>query len=204
MSANFGYIRVSTKEQNIDRQKEELIKQGADESRLFIDYATGKNTDRVALQHLLQALQDGDTLYIHELDRDIISVLKEIHEKGVTVRILDIPTTLIDLSSFGDLTKPIMDMINNLLIEVYATLAEAELKKMQKRQKEGIEAAQKRGVKFGRPKHQIDKGFIKIYNLWQKKEVSSTMAWQLLGLKKDTFYRLVKEYEAELKKKPTK
>ena len=210
MSANFGYIRVSTKEQNIDRQKEELIKQGADESRLFIDYATGKNTDRVALQHLLQALQDGDTLYIHELDRlgrskrDIISVLKEIHEKGVTVRILDIPTTLIDLSSFGDLTKPIMDMINNLLIEVYATLAEAELKKMQKRQKEGIEAAQKRGVKFGRPKHQIDKGFIKIYNLWQKKEVSSTMAWQLLGLKKDTFYRLVKEYQAELKKKSAK
>ena len=210
MSANFGYIRVSTKEQNIDRQKEELIKQGADESRLFIDYATGKNTDRVALQHLLQALQDGDTLYIHELDRlgrskrDIISVLKEIHEKGVTVRILDIPTTLIDLSSFGDLTKSIMDMINNLLIEVYATLAEAELKKMQKRQKEGIEAAQKRGVKFGRPKHQIDKGFIKIYNLWQKKEVTSTMAWQLLGLKKDTFYRLVKEYQAELKKKSAK
>ena len=210
MSANFGYIRVSTKEQNIDRQKEELIKQGADESRLFIDYATGKNTDRVALQHLLQALQDGDTLYIHELDRlgrskrDIISVLKEIHEKGVTVRILDIPTTLIDLSSFGDLTKPIMDMINNLLIEVYATLAEAELKKMQKRQKEGIEAAQKRGVKFGRPKHQIDKGFIKIYNLWQKKEVTSTMAWQLLGLKKDTFYRLVKEYQSELKKKSAK
>lgn len=210
MSANFGYIRVSTKEQNIDRQKEELIKQGADELRLFIDYATGKNTDRVALQHLLQALQDGDTLYIHELDRlgrskrDIISVLKEIHEKGVTVRILDIPTTLIDLSSFGDLTKPIMDMINNLLIEVYATLAEAELKKMQKRQKEGIEAAQKRGVKFGRPKHQIDKGFIKIYNLWQKKEVTSTMAWQLLGLKKDTFYRLVKEYQAELKKKSAK
>ena len=180
MSANFGYIRVSTREQNIDRQKEELIKQGADETRLFIDYATGKNTDRVALQHLLQALQDGDTLYIHELDRlgrskrDIISVLKEIHDKGVTVRILDIPTTLLDLSSFGDLTKPIMDMINNLLIEVYATLAEAELKKMQKRQKEGIEAAQKRGVKFGRPKHQIDKGFIKIYNLWQKKEVTST------------------------------
>ena len=56
MSANFGYIRVSTREQNIDRQKEELIKQGADETRLFIDYATGKNTDRVALQHLLQAL----------------------------------------------------------------------------------------------------------------------------------------------------
>ena len=97
-----------------------------------------------------------------------------------------------------------MDMINNLLIEVYATLAEAELKKMQKRQKEGIEAAKKRGVKFGRPKHQIDKGFIKIYNLWKQKEVSSTMAWQLLSLKKDTFYRLVKEYEAELKKKPTK
>ena len=97
-----------------------------------------------------------------------------------------------------------MDMINNLLIEVYATLAEAELKKMQKRQKEGIEAAQKRGVKFGRPKHQIDKGFIKIYNLWQKKEVSSTMAWQLLGLKKDTFYRLVKEYQTELKKKSEK
>lgn len=60
--------------------------------------------------------------------RDIISVLKEIHEKGVTVRILDIPTTLIDLSSFGDLTKPIMDMINNLLIEVYATLAGSRTK----------------------------------------------------------------------------
>lgn len=96
-----------------------------------------------------------------------------------------------------------MDMINNLLIEVYATLAEAELRKMQKRQRR-YRSSTKRGVKFGRPKHKIDKGFIKIYNLWKQKEVSSTMAWQLLSLKKDTFYRLVKEYEAELKKKPTK
>ena len=176
MSANFGYIRVSTKEQNIDRQKEELIKQGADESRLFIDYATGKNTDRVALQHLLQALQDGDTLYIHELDRlgrskrDIISVLKEIHEKGVTVRILDIPTTLIDLSSFGDLTKPIMDMINNLLIEVYATLAEAELKKMQKRQKEGIEAAQKEGLSLAALNIKLIKGLLRFIICGKKKK----------------------------------
>ena len=210
MSANFGYIRVSTKEQNIDRQKEELIKQGADESRLFIDYATGKNTDRVALQHLLQALQDGDTLYIHELDRlgrskrDIISVLKEIHEKGVTVRILDIPTTLIDLSSFGDLTKPIMDMINNLLIEVYATLAEAELKKMQKRQKEGIEAAQKRGVKFGRPKHQIDKGFIKIYNLWQKKRSIIYYGLAIIRVKKRYFLPFSKRISRGIKKEVCK
>lgn len=199
-----GYIRVSTREQNVDRQREELLKHGVEERYLFIDKASGRNTDRPQYQLLKLALRANDELYIHELDRlgrnktDILNELKDFKEKNVLVRILDVPTTLIDYKEHGETAQFILDMINNLLIEVFSTLAEAELKKIHKRQMEGIEIAKQKGVSFGRPATPITEEFKIQYDRWKKKEITATAAMKYLDLKPMTFYRLVKRYE-ELK-----
>ncbi|EKU77408.1 recombinase family protein [Veillonella seminalis] len=197
-----GYIRVSTKEQNIDRQKEELLKYGVEERYLFIDRASGKNIDRPEYQLLKRALRENDELFIHELDRlgrnkaDILEELKYFKEKNIKVRILDVPTTLINYKEHGETAKIMLEMINNLLIEVFSTLAEAELKKIHKRQREGIQAAKEKGVKFGRPATPITDEFVKLYNEWKNKKITATAAMNTLKLKPMTFYRLVKRYEA--------
>lgn len=106
-----------------------------EERYLFIDRASGKNIDRPEYQLLKRALRENDELFIHELDRlgrnkaDILEELKYFKEKNIKVRILDVPTTLINYKEHGETAKIMLEMINNLLIEVFSTLAEAELKK---------------------------------------------------------------------------
>ena len=108
-------------------------------------------------------------------------------EKEITVRVLDVPTTLIDFSNYGELGKSIMDMVNNLLIEVLSTLAETEMLRTKKRQAEGIAAARARGIKLGRPKKVLPPEFFPIYDRWIKKEITAVEAFHTLGISKDTF-----------------
>jgi len=198
-----GYIRVSTKEQNIARQKEELLKYGIEERFLFIDKATGKNFNRDQYQVLKVAIRPGDELYVHELDRlgrnkkAISEELQYFKDHQVVIRILDVPTTMVDYASFPDgMAKSMLEMINNLLIEVLSTLAEQELEKIHKRQAEGIIAARSKGVKFGRPLVPIPENFSSIYNGWKNKEYTGVEARKRLGITHATFYRMVKRYES--------
>ena len=211
-----GYIRVSTKEQNIDRQIQELCKYGIEERSVFIDHTSGKDFNRPQYEALKNYCRKGDELYIHELDRLgrskklIFEELNFFKEAGVIVRILDIPTTLTNFTVHNEMSKTIMDMINNLLLEVLSTLAEQELLKLHKRQREGIDAAKEKGIQFGRPKkydfinkEEYDK-FSYTYNLWKNNHITAVEAFTSLGVCKTTFYARVKQYEAINKKnKPT-
>ena len=200
-----GYIRVSTKEQNIARQKEELLKHGVEERFLFVDKTSGKSFNREQYQILKLALRQGDELYVHELDRlgrnkkAISEELQYFKDHNIIVRILDVPTTMIDYSTFTDsIAKSMLEMINNLLIEVLSTLAEQELAKLHKRQSEGILAAHIKGVKFGRPCIPFPESFSIVYDGWKNKAYTAVEARRKLGITHSTFYRMVKKYESSL------
>lgn len=197
-----GYIRVSSKDQHLDRQIQKLISLGVEERFLFIDKASGKNTDRPEYQLLKRAIRPGDTLYVHELDRlgrnkkDILEELKYFKNNKVIVRILDVPTTLINYDNYEDSTSTlIFEMVNSILIEVLSTMAEHEFFRLHKRQREGISAAKEKGVKFGRPEIPIPGNFKEVYEKWKSKKITAVVAMKQLQLSKSTFYKIVKKYE---------
>lgn len=195
----FGYARVSSREQNLDRQ---LLALGevVPEGNILVDKASGKNLERPSYQALKGALglREGDTLVITSLDRlsrnkgDIMQELRWFREKGVRLKILDLPTSLVELP---DGQKWILDMIQNILVEVMASIAEQERLTIRKRQREGIEAAQKKGKHLGRPKKQMPPLMGEVYDAWKRGEITARKAMGLLGVKSSTFYRMVREYE---------
>jgi DNA invertase Pin-like site-specific DNA recombinase len=205
-----SYIRVSTAEQHEDRQLLEIKGKYPDikDKYIFFDKQTGKNFDRPEYQRMksLIELLDGDggrvELVIHELDRlgRNKALIKEelawFQAHGVVVRILNLPTTLID---FTDDTAGILDMVHNILLEVLSTMAEAELRTRDKRQREGIEAAKAKGVYKGRQRVKVDmESFTMLYKLWKDGKVTASKAMKHLNLKPNTFYRRVKEYEGDI------
>ncbi len=205
----FGYIRVSSKEQNLDRQIDSLKQYVPDERDIYADKLSGRDLHRPAYQTLRQMVRAGDTVYFHEMARlgrnkeDILQELRYYKEKGVIVRILNLPTTLIDYSAYGDnkLQRTLMNMVNNILIEVLATMAETEREDIHKRQREGISAAKKRGAKFGRPVKYFPDTWPEDYRRWKKGEVTAVSLYRKYGMGRSTFYRKVEEWESGLKKK---
>ncbi len=195
----YGYVRVSSREQNEDRQFEALTRFGVPPESIIIDKCSGKDTEREGYQYLKrQILRAGDTLVIKELDRlsrnkaDIKRELEEFKAKGIRVKILDIPTTLTD---FPKEQMWVMDMINSILIEVLGAIAENERNKIRSRQREGIEAAKRKNVKFGRPAKPLPE-------YWQEElaEVRSgnkkpVDAMRELGISRSCYYRLYNKYQ---------
>lgn len=214
MSLKYAYCRVSTKDQNIDRQIIAIKKYAPDipDDNLFIDKQTGKNFERehyqemkVILEHISKVKSESDNieLIIEELDRlgrnaDLIKKeLMWFKEHNIIVRILEIPTTLVELDKNNHL---LMEMVANILIEVYTTIAQAELEKRAKRQAEGIAVAKSKGVYKGRKPIQIDnEQFNSVYARWKSKEITARQAMLELNIKANTFYRRIKEYEASKK-----
>lgn len=195
----YGYMRVSTKEQNLDRQMKSLVDFGVPVDNIKFDKESGKDFNRESYQLLRnEILREGDTLVIKELDRlgrnkDMLKKeLDHFKSKGVRVKILNIPTTLMDIDKGQEW---IIDMINNIIIEVLGAVAEEERNKIKSRQAEGIAAAKEKGVKFGRPSIEYPKEFIPTYRKWKDGELKAVEVMRLLGLKKTTFYKLVKQYE---------
>lgn len=152
----YAYIRVSTKEQHLDRQIEAIKEYRPDE--VFADKLSGKNFDRPEYHRLKSMIRRGDEIIVKELDRlgrnkdAVKEELKWFKDNGVIVRVLDVPTTMIELPG----QEWIAEMVNNILIEVIAAVAEQERKKIRQRQKEGIACARERGVKFGRPEKDVE------------------------------------------------
>ena len=193
----YGYARVSTREQNEDRQLEALIKFGVPEQNIIIDKASGKDTEREGYQYLKrQILRKGDTLIIKELDRlsrnkaDIKRELEEFKVAGVRVKILDIPTTLTD---FPPEQEWVMDMINAILIEVLGAIAENERKKIRTRQREGIEAAKKKNVRFGRPPKSLPDNWREVLTEVRCGNKKPVEAMHELGVSKSCYYRLYRK-----------
>ena len=148
----YGYMRVSTKAQNLNRQEDALLEFGVEKDNIFADKESGKNFDREKYQEMKSILKRNDVLVIKELDRlgrnkeMIKEELRYFKDNGIRLKILNIPTTLIDIQEGQEW---IIDMVNNILLEVMSSIAEEERKKIKERQAEGIAAAKAGGVKFG-------------------------------------------------------
>ena len=192
----FGYIRVSPKDQNLDRQIDSLKQYVSDERDIYSDKLSGKDFNRPAYQMLKAMLRPGDILFIHEMERlgrnkkEVMEELRFFKEHDVAIRILNLPTTLLDFSQYDSkLQKMLMEMVNNVLIEVLATMAEAERDSIRKRQKEGIEAAHRRKVKFGRPKKELPESWSEDLKLWKAGKVCAVFLMKKYGISSSTFYK---------------
>ena len=196
MKKIYGYARVSTKDQNLDRQLIALREFGIDDRDIIREKASGKSLDREAYQTLRnQLLREGDTLVIVALDRlsrnklHIKQELEYYRGRNIRVMVLDMPTTLCQVNEGQEW---IIEMINAILVEVLASLAEQERVKTLTRQAEGIEAAKLQGKHLGRPKVKIPEGWDNIYMLWKSGEITAVEAMRKSNLKKSTFYKLAK------------
>lgn len=195
-----GYVRVSTKEQNTDRQIKKMYELGIEERYIFVDKQSGKDFNRPQYQAMRLVIREGDLLYLDSLDRlgrdydGIIAEWKYItREVNADIVVLE-NESLFDSRKFktmGDLGKLLEDQFLSMLSYV----AEQERKKTKQRQAEGIEVAQKKGVKFGRPKREISKEFIVVYEQWKNGAITAVQAMREVGMKPNTFYRRVNEYE---------
>lgn len=190
----YGYARVSSREQNTDRQLEALTKFGVPEQNIIIDKASGKDTEREGYGYLKhQLLRSGDTLVIKELDRlsrskaDIKRELEAFKDMGVRVKILDIPTTLTD---FPPEQLWVQEMVTAILIEVLGSIAENERMKIRARQREGIEAAKRRNVRFGRPPKPLPENWREVIAAVKCGEMRPVDAMRELGVSRSSFYRL--------------
>ena len=194
-----GYARVSSSEQNLARQLAELRKYVPEEN-IVTDKQSGKDLNRPGYQALKGplGLRKGDVLVIKSLDRlsrskeEMKQELQWFKDYGIQLKIIDLPTTMIQLESGQEW---IQDMVNNILVEVLSSIAEEERHTIRRRQREGIAAAKEAGVKFGPP----DKGFPKdwefYYPRYQSGELTRRYVMEKLGIGADRFKYLKRKYE---------
>ena len=196
----YYYARVSSKEQNLDRQIEAFKKIGADDREIICDKESGKNLDRSGYQALKTVmLRSGDTLIVKSLDRlsrnksDIKNELQYFKDNNIRLKVIDLPTTMMDLPKGQEW---VFDMVNNILIEVLGTIAEQERRTIRKRQREGIEAARSKGKHLGRPKTSLPNNWNDVYTAWKNNEITAKAAMNQLGVSKNTFYNWVTQFSA--------
>lgn len=189
--AIIGYVRVSTQEQNEDRQLTIMEQYKVD--KVFTEKISGKNTDRPQLQKMLEYIREGDTLVIESYSRlarstkDLINLVQQLKDKGVN---------LISAKENIDTNTP----QGRLMFTIFAGLAEFERECTLQRQAEGIAEAKKRGAYKGRQRIEVDTDtFTKVYDEWKQGNITARTAMQRLGLSANTFYRRVKEHEEKIK-----
>ncbi|MBY0596846.1 recombinase family protein [Bacillus bingmayongensis] len=203
----YGYIRVSTKDQNEQRQLHKMMERGVEARRIFVDKASGRNFDRPQYQLLRKILSQGDIVYIDALDRmgrnydEVISEWKYItRELQADIVVLE-NETLFDSRKFRDMGRLMEDQFLSLLSYV----ADQERKKIHQRQAEGIALAKSQGKYLGRPQFNLStlspKQLLIIeetYPKWKNREITGVKFMELLELKKNTFYKIIKEYVGTL------
>lgn len=197
MNRTFYYARVSSSEQNLDRQLEAFVKLGADEREIITDKESGKNLDRPGYQALKTTmLRPGDTLVVKSLDRlsrnkaDIKNELQFFKDNGIRLKVIDLPTTMMALPEGQEW---VFEMVNNILIEVLGTIAEQERETIRRRQREGIAAAKSKGKRLGRPATKKPANWDEVLALWRRGEISASEARRRLKMKKTVFYKVLKE-----------
>ena len=196
---NYYYARVSSTGQNLARQIDAFKANGATDREIVTDKQSGKDMDRPGYQALKSTLlRSGDTLTITSLDRlsrsksDIKNELRWFQEHCIRLRVLNIPTTLSDAP---DGQEWVTDMVTNILVEVLAAMAEEERRNIRSRQAEGIAAKRNRADwnDYGRPHVQVPDNWQQVMQKWKSGEITATEAMRLTGIRKTTFYKLVKE-----------
>ena len=209
----YAYHRTSTKEQHLDRGikviEEFTSSRDIKLEYLFTDQQTGKNFDRpqylIMKNQMLKSIENGNkvTLIVSELDRLgrnkelTLKEIRELKDHGIRIMVLEIPTTLTELPKDNLMATMMMETINNMLIEMYASFAHAEMEKRAKRQKEGIEAKKARGEwdNYGRPRVVDSKEFVKYYKRVLQGKLKPVEVMNLMNINKSAYYRYRKEYE---------
>ena len=208
MENYYGYNRVSSKEQHLDRGRKNIENFCATHNikleKIYEDKTTGRNYIRPRYIVLKEdVLRPGDTVIVPEYDRlgradETKKELEYFKDHDIRIIFLDIPTTMMDLSSFNDdMAKMFLSFINDMLISFYDLMARSELERKEKRQREGIEAMKLRGEweRYGRPRKMSKEDFAKEYQKVLSGESGSLELMRNLGLNKDTYFRYVREYK---------
>lgn len=195
----YGYCRVSTKEQNLDRQLIAMREEGVPEENIFSDKKSGKDFNRTEWKKLYNKLRAGDTLIIMSIDRlgrdyDAIGrTWKRLtNTKKVNIKVLDMPILNTTNNTLVD------KLLSDIILQLLAYVAQTERDNLLKRQAQGIAAAKARGVHFGRPEVNVPKDFKKIVRDWEDKKISYTEAVELSGLSNRTFYRKAEQYKRKI------
>lgn len=195
----FGYIRVSSKDQNEGRQLEAMRKIGINERDIYLDKQSGKNFERANYQLLKRVIRKGDILYIHSLDRfgrNKEEILQEWNDltKNIEADIVVLDMPLLDTTQYKD---SMGTFIADLVLQILSWMAEEERERIRKRQREGIDLALQNGIQFGRTPVLVSEEFKEVYRKWNAGELTAVQAMQEAGVKKTSFYKLVKALEEE-------
>lgn len=193
----YGYVRVSTKEQNIDRQLVEMYAQGLNDKTIYIDKQSGKDFERSQYQKLKKELKSGDLLIIKSIDRlgrNYDMIIDEwrmlVNDMNVDIYVIDMP--LLDTRTEGK--NLVGKFISDIVLQILSFVAENERENIKKRQAEGIRIAKEKGKHLGRPKLEIPPNFSQIANQYKKKEITLAEALSSLKMNRSTFYKNLSSY----------
>lgn len=191
MGTMYGYARVSTKEQREDRQLRAFSGMKLREENIFVDKQSGKDFERPMYKRMVRKMKEDDLLYIKSIDRlgrnygEILEQWRHLtKDKKVDIVVLDMP--LLDTRRGKDLMGT---FLSDVVLQVLSFVAENERKNIRERQREGIEAAKLRGVRFGRPESPLPENFEQLRSRWMSGEISGKQAAELCGMSLTTFRR---------------
>lgn len=197
----YGYVRVSSIDQNEDRQMVEMEQRKVPKGNIYVDKQSGKDFERPQYKKMIKKLKSGDLLYILSIDRlgrNYEDVQKQwrilTKEIGVDICVIDMP--LLDTRNGKDLMGT---FIADLVLQILSFVAQSERESIKKRQAQGIAAAQKKGIKFGRPEKELPLDFKEVVKRWENKTISTDTALKLCGFGKSTFYRRRMELKSKQK-----
>ena len=193
----FAYIRVSSRDQNEDRQLLAIEGLHIPQKNIYIDHQSGKDFDRPAYKRMVRRMKKDDLLYIKSIDR-LGRNYEEIQnqwrfltkDKGIDIVVLDMP--LLDTRRGKDLVGT---FLSDVVLQVLSFVAENERSNIKQRQAEGIAAARLRGVKFGRPPKPLPPNFYRVYQQWRKGDLTVSSASEACNMSRTTFHRRAKQYE---------
>ena len=192
----YGYVRVSSIDQNEDRQLIVMDENSVPSKNVYIDKQSGKDFERPQYKKLVKKLKAGDLLYILSIDRlgrnyeDIQKQWRILTKDiGIDICVIDMP--LLDTRNGKDLMGT---FIADLVLQILSFVAQSERENIKKRQAQGIAAAKAKGVKFGRPEVPMPNDFDKYVAKWEKGQITTSEILKMTGLSKSTFYRKVREY----------
>ncbi len=196
MNKIYGYVRVSSTDQNEGRQMLALRQMGIADQNIFIDKQSGKDFERPNYKKMLKRLKSGDLLYVLSIDRlgrnynEILEQWRVLtKEKDIDICVLDMP--LLDTRNGKDLMGT---FIADLVLQILSFMAQSERENIRKRQAEGIAAAKLKGVRFGRPEVVVPENFGETVKLWEKGQISFDEALSRSQMKEATFFRRLREY----------
>lgn len=199
----YGYIRVSSTDQNEERQVIALRERSVPDANIYMDKQSGESFDRPQYKRLVKRMKPGDLLYVLSIDRlgrnyeEIQSQWRVLtKEVGIDICVIDMP--LLDTRNGKDLMGT---FIADLVLQILSFVAQSERENIKKRQAQGIAAARKRGVRFGRPEIRVPDDFGEIVRRWEKKQLPLEEALKECGMSEATFYRRLREYRILKEKK---